>query len=293
MKKAASNSFYVLFCIAGIITFFGFGKMITVFPQYIYNLIVGVSMPGWLHGIVIVYSLSLIFCIGVIGYYIWAIYYTMARHQRRTHLYEEKLSDMKQEANLDALMQRDKGFSKDKFVIRAKKMAISIMEAQGRHDIGTLRILLDDKLFEQFLEQINKIEAKQLEQIYERIFISKTKLTRYWEDSEYEYIKVIFVMNYRACIREKHTKKILQGNLNHKLVKKSEVVFMRKLGTQTNKDSDLFDSEYCPNCGASLDISVKGVCNYCQTTVSSGKFRWAIQSLEGEIIENMTFTIRG
>ena len=39
-------------------------------------------------------------------------------------------------------------------------------------------------------------------------------------------------------------------------------------------------TDQCPSCGAALELSLVGICGYCQTKVVSGDFGWVLSAIE-------------
>ena len=52
--------------------------------------------------------------------------------------------------------------------------------------------------------------------------------------------------------------------------------FMRTLGVKTKSGTDEMDGHNCPNCGAPLEISSTGTCEYCGSTVTTGLYSWVL-----------------
>ena len=53
--------------------------------------------------------------------------------------------------------------------------------------------------------------------------------------------------------------------------------FMRSVGVKTTSAADNnMTGHNCPNCGAPLNISSTGVCEYCGSTVTTGLYSWVL-----------------
>lgn len=295
MKKLLTNiGMYILMGMM-LYGFFGFYGVYKLTMECIYTIEQGHGsyISPWVYGIIISYVVSVVVVISWFALLIFLVKKGATRQKGRQELYGEKLKDMRHEVDLTGFMRSDVGFSKDKFMIRAKKMLMESYNARDNGDTSRLRLVLGDTLFATWIQQLEANKRQGLAACFERFFISKAKLIGYWVSDGYDHLQLACVVNYKTCVKNQSTGEVVEGDLNSKIVKKMKVLFKRKQGIKTNADSDVFDIEHCPNCGASLAISVKGVCDYCGREVSSGKFQWVLEAIEEEFIEEMTYDMRG
>lgn len=57
--------------------------------------------------------------------------------------------------------------------------------------------------------------------------------------------------------------------------------FVRSLGVQTKTETGAMNGHNCPNCGAPLEISSSGVCEYCGSVVTTGQYTWVLTDFSG------------
>ena len=57
------------------------------------------------------------------------------------------------------------------------------------------------------------------------------------------------------------------------------MAFSRNVGVKTNPDLELSTTN-CFNCGAVIDVSDDGICNYCDTSLVSGEHEWVLVDLK-------------
>ncbi|MGL4798221.1 MAG: TIM44-like domain-containing protein [Cellulosilyticaceae bacterium] len=206
--------------------------------------------------------------------------------KKRKQLYEEKLPHInKIDEDFKELKKHDIGFSKDKFIIRIRKMYLMLQQALKEENERVLRVLVEPSLVDAYVKQIEKRKENNFAWQFKNMCITQLTPYAYEVKGEKEYIYVELMVEGREYVERRDSKKIVQGTPTQKLVKKVHIICGRTKGTKTSKDSDHFDVESCPCCGAPLKIDLKGICEYCGELVSSDKFNWCIEAIEEDVIE--------
>lgn len=247
----------------------------------------------------------------------------------RQQLYAEKLADFYKKPILTDLFITDPSFSIDKFLIRAKRMYIAFIHNLAQDNFTALQLLLSPQRYDQYLSSSphtqhtltsnqasasksilasahnmtpesalfsnhsivsksttlskHSLNSKRAQKkIMERVFIQHIHIHDYYEESDTAYLTVGMLVE---------TRKLSKRRLQPKEIKKCMLTFSRNHSAKTKSNSDLFDTEHCPNCGAPLVISLKGDCDYCGEHISSGKFAWCIHHIEDEFIERLDYGI--
>ena len=80
--------------------------------------------------------------------------------------------------------------------------------------------------------------------------------------------------------REK-TGNIIRGDKTTRWVQKYKMKFVRSLGVETKTETGKMTGHNCPNCGAPLEISSSGVCEYCGSVVTTGQYSWVLTDFSG------------
>ena len=57
------------------------------------------------------------------------------------------------------------------------------------------------------------------------------------------------------------------------------MAFSRNVGVKTNPNIEL-SATNCSNCGAVIEVSDDGICNYCNTSLISGEHEWVLVDLK-------------
>lgn len=210
------------------------------------------------------------------------------RHQ----LYAKKLAYFYKKPILTTLFMTDPNFSIDKFLIRAKRMYIAFIHNLAQENLTALQLVLSPVLYLNYEETLSAGNApfakssltskRDTKKLMQKVFIQHIHIHDYYEECDTAYLTVGMLIE---------TRQLSKKRLQPKEIKKCMLTFSRHLSAKTKANSDLFDTEHCPNCGAPLVISLKGDCNYCGASISSNKFAWCIHHIEEEFIERLDYGI--
>ena len=75
---------------------------------------------------------------------------------------------------------------------------------------------------------------------------------------------------------DEKTGNIIRGDKNTRWDMRYKMKFMRSVGVLTKDESGKMDGNNCPNCGAPLEITSSGHCQYCGSEVTTGKYSWVL-----------------
>ena len=174
------------------------------------------------------------------------------------------------------IRKKDPNFSADDFVTFAKQVYIDIQTAWCSRDLTSVRPIMHQNLYNTTQRQIQDKIDQQVVYHYENIAINTAYLTSFTRDKDYEYLTVY--LNARMIDYQTHepTGNIIRGDKTTRWDMRYKLKFTRTTGV-TTKDKITGPQEYnCPNCGAPLEISSTGVCEYCGSTVSTGDYSWVL-----------------
>lgn len=72
------------------------------------------------------------------------------------------------------------------------------------------------------------------------------------------------------------TGNIIRGDKYTRWDLRYKMKFVRSVGTKTKEETDKNNGHNCPNCGAPMEISSSGVCDYCGSVVTTGQYSWVL-----------------
>lgn len=177
----------------------------------------------------------------------------------------------------DLIKQNDPNFSAEDFLSFSRYVYVTIQDAWSKRDLSPVRIYLHDNLYNQTQKQIDRKIANGVINKIENVAVSTAYLTAYRRDKEFEYVTVY--LNARLTdyeINEK-TGQVLRGDPNARYELRYTLRFARNASIKTTSaNSQTLKSHSCPNCGAPLEMSSSGKCEYCGSTITTGQYSWVL-----------------
>ncbi len=170
----------------------------------------------------------------------------------------------------------DPNFTSDDFTSFAKQVYIDIQTAWCKRDLTPVKPVLHTNLYNTTSKQVQSKIDQGVIYHYESIAINTAYLTSYVRDEQYEYLTVYLNARFIDYQTDEKTGNIIRGDKNTRWDFRYKMKFMRTVGVLTNSSSSEMDGHNCPNCGAPLDISSTGVCEYCNSVVTTGLYSWVL-----------------
>ena len=177
----------------------------------------------------------------------------------------------------DLIKRNDPNFSAEDFLSFSRFVYVTIQDAWSNRDLSPVRIYLHDNLYNQTQKQVERKIANGVINKIENVAVSTAYLTAYRRDKEFEYVTVY--LNARLTdyeINEK-TGQVLRGDPNARYELRYALRFARNSSIKTTSaNSKTLKSHSCPNCGAPLEMSSSGKCEYCGSTITTGQYSWVL-----------------
>ena len=170
----------------------------------------------------------------------------------------------------NAAQQFDPSFSSEQMLTFAKDTFIAVQNAWCARDLGPVRGIMHNNLYNTTMKQVQSKIDQHVTYHYENYTFKNMYLTSYVRDSEYEYITVYLNTEYIDYQTNDDTGEIIRGDKTTMWKMRYLMKFMRSIGGSAEAP------KFCPNCGAPLDISSSGKCEYCGSTVTTGSFDWLL-----------------
>lgn len=176
----------------------------------------------------------------------------------------------------EIIRKKDPNFSADDFVTFSKQVYVDIQTAWCNRDLTPVRPIMHQNLYNTTQRQIQDKINQGVVYHYENIAINTAYLTSFVRDKDYEYLTVYLnarMIDYQV---DEKTGNIIRGDRTTRWDMRYKMKYVRSVGV-TTKDKITGTHEYnCPNCGAPLEITSTGVCEYCGSTVSTGDYSWVL-----------------
>ena len=188
---------------------------------------------------------------------------------------------------LDALSQRDPGFSADKFLQKVNRAFIAVQEAWSNQDISPVNQFISDGIDERFSLQIEMQKAEGYRNKMENITVQNSRIVGVFSDSHFDTIHVEIIARADDTDVDVKTGKRIRRNTSAPFTEYWS--FLRKPGVQTLEGKGLVEG-VCPNCGAPIELSDTGQCENCDSVLTSGEYDWVLaeitQSMEWNLVSD-------
>lgn len=188
---------------------------------------------------------------------------------------EPTLVDPQSPMRMQALQQRDPSFNWGAFQQRAAHIFGALQTAWTAREPPRIRPFVSDNLFQSMVYWIDLYQQQRCRNVNEGARILRIDLANVLSDVAYDAITVrIFATGKDYTISDDG--KLLSGSRSRERTYSEYWTFIRGAQRQGTSKGD----QNCPNCGAPLNISMVGNCEYCQVKVTAGEFDWVLSRIE-------------
>jgi len=146
-----------------------------------------------------------------------------------------------------------------------------------------VRRFISDGVKERFSLQIHMQKAQGIRNLMENVQVLSSEITSVDSDAHFDTIHVKITARADDSDVYLETGKKIRENYSGTFVEYWS--FLRKPGAQTLAGKGLVEG-VCPNCGASLELTESGQCQYCDAVVTSGEYDWILP----EITQSVEFS---
>ncbi|KKR06055.1 MAG: hypothetical protein UT34_C0001G0095 [candidate division WS6 bacterium GW2011_GWF2_39_15] len=180
---------------------------------------------------------------------------------------------------LKALKKTDPQFDEQKFKTYSKKVFMSVQEGWTNRDQAVCRPFMSEEVYQSHQMQIENMKKNKTINVLENIVVGSTNIVRVDMGEEYHKIAVKIRASMKDYkVKEGAPEKIIEGTKEQTPPFTEYWVFIRRSTLKTKLKSGLFDRK-CPNCGAPIEVSVSGICKYCDANVVNGDYDWVLSEI--------------
>ena len=170
----------------------------------------------------------------------------------------------------------DPNFTASDFETFAKQVYMDIEDAWCKRDLTPVRPVMHDNLYNTTKKQVQSKIDQGVIYHYESIAINTAYLTSFAKDAQFEYLTMYLNARMIDYQTDEKTGNIIRGDRNTRWDMRYKMKFMRSVGILTKDESGKMNGNNCPNCGAPLEITSSGHCQYCGSEVTTGKYSWVL-----------------
>jgi len=181
--------------------------------------------------------------------------------------------------NLLALKRIDPKFDEQKFKTHSKKVFMAVQKGWTDRDQSICRPFMAEEVFQSHQIQIDNMKKGKIINILENIVVGSTSLARIDIGDEYHKITVKIKASMKDYkVSEDNPKNPIEGDKRQSPPFTEYWTFIRRSNLKTKLKDGLFDRK-CPNCGAPINVSVSGICKYCDANVVNGDYDWVLSEI--------------
>ncbi|MHC9543737.1 MAG: TIM44-like domain-containing protein [Vulcanimicrobiota bacterium] len=167
-------------------------------------------------------------------------------------------------------------FSWQTFEARVREVFLKLQEAWMKQQWDIARPLETDYLFSTHLYMIERYREAGYVNHLENIEILSVIPVKIERDAYFESITVRIAARMMDYTLD-GSGKTVEGSRDTLRTFSEYWTFIRAAGFTKDKADE---EKNCPNCGAPLKISMAGICEYCESKVTSGEFYWTLSFIE-------------
>lgn len=170
----------------------------------------------------------------------------------------------------------DPNFSAGDFITFTKQVYIDIEDAWCKRDLTPVRPVMHENLYNTTAKQVQAKIEQGVVYHYESIAINTAYLTSFARDAQFEYLTAYLnarMIDYQV---DEKTGNIIRGDKTTRWDMRYKMKFVRSVGVKTKEESGVSTGHNCPNCGAPLEMTSSGVCDYCGSVVTTGQYSWVL-----------------
>ncbi|MDR1667852.1 MAG: zinc-ribbon domain-containing transport protein [Bacteroidales bacterium] len=179
-----------------------------------------------------------------------------------------------------ALCQNDPNFSSGKFIGWAKEEFITLQQAFTGNNAERLRAFETDELFAEHSSRIQEFINNNQMSVRERVNVNQAYLTLLKQDAQYEQLTVYLAARMAEYVLNASTKQLVSGLPTMDRHSKFLLTFRRARGSKTAEAVGGQQSVSCPKCGAPVQITSSGKCEYCGHIITDKSHGWALSDIE-------------
>ena len=169
----------------------------------------------------------------------------------------------------------DPYFSAEQFKAYAADVFLRVQEAWEKRDWRVVRPFESDKLFSIHERQLQEFIDRKKTNHLDGQNIKSVTLAAFKTDGTNEVLTVRLHASLLDYTTDDATGKLLAGSKTERRDRVYRLVFIRSIGVKTDNSIGLASGE-CPSCGAPIEVSHTGVCEYCRNVITNGQYGWVL-----------------
>lgn len=182
---------------------------------------------------------------------------------------EIKVTELNDAKIKNRIMEYIPTFNKVNFLEECYRTYCDVQTAWMNFKLEDVKDELTDELYNMYESQLATLEVKGEQNIMKDFTLTKAFLKDVVNQNSTITITTIFEMSFYDYIIQKQTGTVLRGSSTRKMHVRYEMKFRQTLDESKKVN-------YCPNCGAKIEMNSSGICSYCRTKLVTENTKWVL-----------------
>lgn len=172
----------------------------------------------------------------------------------------------------------DPNFSEADFITYVKQVFMNYKSAWAYRKLSEAKHFIEPVFYEQLQNSLANIIAKGIEDHYESIAIDGCTLQQFHRVNGKLYLTARLSCRMIEYQKDMRTGQIIRGNQFERRSRYFTMQFTKD-DVATKDNNGRPSANNCPNCGAPMDTTAGGICEYCGTSVKAKNSSWLLCSI--------------
>lgn len=181
---------------------------------------------------------------------------------------------------MEALLKNDPDFSIEGLCKRIHKAFLLIQTAWSCMDMKTARAFISDGIFERFSLQLKIYKSSKIRNIMSDVEVLDTEIVSITSNKFFDSVDVKITASAVDRFVNTDNNSCIQGGLTSEVFVEYWTL-LRRPGAKTKTAPGLLEN-FCPNCGAPLELLDRTECPSCKAIVNSGEYDWVLTEITQE-----------
>ncbi|MDR0356973.1 MAG: TIM44-like domain-containing protein [Clostridiales Family XIII bacterium] len=182
---------------------------------------------------------------------------------------------------VSAIKKTDPDFDGDQFEAWAQDLFLALNAAWTERNWSKIRIFESNNLYREHEAMLKEFRESGRINVIDEISVENVVLRWFERDEDYEYLEVLLRVQMLDYVVDEATMETISGDRNKICHRWYDLRFMRTRGSKTQRNLGEIGVANCPNCGAPMQMTATGLCEYCKSLVTSGEYNWVLISYKG------------
>lgn len=209
---------------------------------------------------------------GLVAFVIWVIIIIIIIYfSRKRGLQPTTASDMKLVSNTAAVAKLKElvpGFEEGQFLWNGYQIFLNVQDAWTNFDLEKVRESITDEMFNQYESQLSSMEIKGEQNIMKDFVLKSSAITNCINQNDNIEVTTKYIVEFYDYIVDKESGNLKRGSKTNKVRMYYDMTFVMS-ASQTK-------ITHCPNCGAEVNVSTSGTCQYCGSKIIGENADWVL-----------------